>query len=145
MKTLTLVIQTVFTEPQILILNSGGQLGESVKWKSDRDEIKKVIPEIETILNAAGYEWQDISRIVSTVGTGNFSATRIGVTIANILAMATSAEIYELQLDQALGNEDLAELIAGKFKKGWKKSALAKPVYQTAPVISPSKKKLFNN
>jgi hypothetical protein len=142
---LTLVIQTVFPEPQILLMNSAGQLGESVNWKSDKDEIKKVIPEIETVLTEAGYGWKDVSRIVSVVGTGNFSSTRIGVTIANILAMATTADIFELRLDQPLESEELANLISGKFKKGWEKSALARPVYKTAPMISPSKKKIFNN
>ncbi len=142
---LTLVIQTVFPETQVLIMNAGGQLGYAANWKSEKDEIKRIIPEIESMLMSAGYAWNDIAKIVSVVGTGNFSATRIGVTIANILAMATEAGIYEMQLEQALGNEELARLVSDNFNKGWKQVTLARPVYKTEPMISPSKKQKFNN
>lgn len=142
---LTLVIQTVFPETQVLIMNARGQLGYAANWKSEKDEIKRIIPEIEIMLTSAGYGWNDIAGIVSVVGTGNFSATRIGVTIANILALVTEAWIYEMQLDQALGNEELAQIISERFNKGWKPVTLARPVYKTEPMISPSKKQKFNN
>lgn len=139
---LTLVIQTVLNRIDIALL-SGPYLLAVESWDSQKDEVKKILPAIELVLGDYGYSWLELNKIVVVVGKGNFSSTRVGVTIANILSLATSAEILELEMDKEFTVKELLDTVEQKLKDGWPASALAKPVYRSAPMISPSKKKKF--
>lgn len=149
---ITLVIQTVLPRVELLLLDQKGRMLAEAGWVSKKDEVRKVPQQMENLLKNSRKEWNDISRIVSVVGVGNFSATRIGVTMANILALAIEAgggkvDIFELKLssatDRSPASDKLAELISGKFRTGWTPVKIAKPVYASEPMISPSKKKIF--
>lgn len=145
---LTLLIQTVFPQAGVALWGVQGlaqKLGHpkllAVEWASRKDELQKLLPNIEKLLKQAGAGWGDMGKIVIVVGVGNFSATRISVTIANMLAFLTSAELYELKLTKETSLEDLIKLV--QKKKNWKAVKLARPVYKTPPKISLSKKKSF--
>lgn len=139
---LTLVIQTVLNRIDLALL-SGEILLAVESWDSQKDEVKKVLPAIELILGDYGFSWLEINQIVVVVGQGNFSSTRIGVTIANILSMASSAKIFELEMKGEFGVKELLDTVEKKLKEGWTESVLAKPIYRSDPMISPSKKKKF--
>lgn len=145
----TLVLQTVSPRLQLLILDERGLIMGLREWNSAKDEVRKMPPQLEEVLEGAGLNWGDVGRIVSVVGIGNFSATRIGVTMANIVAMAVEAvkggtvELFELQLDKEITVQELAKLIAAKFDAGWQSVKLARPVYAAEPMISLSKKQKF--
>lgn len=145
---LRLLIQTVLNRCDVVLLNDSLLLAAE-SWESNKDEIKTVLPAIEKMLSDYGYDWKELEELVVVVGKGNFSATRIGVTIANILALATvtsdsaGAKIYEMEVTE---NEDLKEIlrqVGNNFRNGWKDVKLAKPIYRTEPLISLSKKKKF--
>jgi tRNA A37 threonylcarbamoyladenosine modification protein TsaB len=140
----TLVIQSVFTEALLLVLDETCEVIAQKTWVSDKDEVKKLPPAMEELLVEAGFAWSDIKRIVIVVGIGNFSSTRISVTIANVLAMVTNAELFELELSEELTLEKLNNLVKDKFSDGWEPVKIAKPVYKTEPMITPSKKPKFN-
>lgn len=140
----TLVIQSVFPQAALLLLDQNNALVVEQSWESNKDEVKMLPPSIEKLLREKNLDWKDLSKIVSVVGIGNFSATRISVTIANILSMVTEAKLYELCLDEELAPRNLYELVKAKFESRWDPVKLAKPVYRTAPMITPSKKPKFN-
>jgi len=141
---LTLVIQTVINRIDIALLRDDILLAHE-SWVSEKDEVKKVVPALESVFKKSGFVWADLSQIVVVVGKGNFSSTRIGVTIGNILGMATEAQIFELEMEGDFDLGKLLECVENKFKEGWEPSPLAKPVYRSEPMISPSKKKNFTN
>lgn len=140
----TLVIQSVFSNAVLLLLDEQYNLIAKCVWESNKDEVKRLLPAIEKLSAENGVALSQVGKIVSVVGIGNFSSTRISVTIANVLAMVTEAELYELCLDEELAPRKLYDLIKSKFEAGWKSVKLAKPVYRTAPMITPSKKRKFN-
>ena len=137
-----LLIQTVLNRCEVVLLNDTLLLAVE-SWESQKDEVKKVLPAIEKMLNDYGYEWKQIDEIISVVGKGNFSSTRIGVTIANILSLATGAKIYEMEINEEKTLQEILDEVAKNFKKGWKDVKLAKPIYRSEPMISASKQKKF--
>lgn len=65
-----------------------------MKWRGNFDETKKLLKNIEKVLKSAGVSFKKIERIIVISGPGPFSATRIGVTVANILAFCLNAPIF---------------------------------------------------
>jgi tRNA A37 threonylcarbamoyladenosine modification protein TsaB len=140
-----LIIQTVFPQAQLILTDGDWKLTDQESWTSQKDEVRQLPARIEQLLQRNGLKWQDLKKIVTITGIGNFSATRIGVTISNILAMVVAAEIYELKLEEQPDNAALLELVQTRMTEGWQPVKLAVPVYRSEPMISPSKKKQFNN
>jgi tRNA threonylcarbamoyl adenosine modification protein YeaZ len=92
---LTLAINTSSTVEAVALLKGKKLLGE-VSWRANYDESEKLLPAIEKLLKKHGAKWADLSRIVAVNGPGPFSAVRIGVTVANTLAMLTGAKLIAL-------------------------------------------------
>lgn len=134
-----LILQTVFPEIQIGLCKYSGELLGFSNWISEKDEISRLLPEIEKLL--AGKNYQIIGKIVVANGMGAFSSTRIGVTIANTLAMTIGAEIYSIKLEEAVDRNKLIELSLEAIKGQSKK--MIEPLYKSMPMISESKKKKF--
>ena len=135
----TLVIQSVFPTATLLLLDEEFSLIDEKSWESDRDEVQKLPLAIDEMIRG-----KEIGRVAVVVGIGNFSSTRISVTIANILAMALKAELFEMELSDEVSSEKLYDLVKARFSSDWRPVKIAKPVYKTAPVITPSKKQKFN-
>ncbi|MCC7432150.1 hypothetical protein IT412_01350 [Candidatus Peregrinibacteria bacterium] len=134
-----LIIQTVFPEIQIGLCEDNGQLLGFSNWTSEKDEVSRLLPEIEKLLD--GKDYQSIKKIVVVNGMGAFSSTRVGVTIANTLSMALGAELYSLSLEEAVDQDKLIEFSL-KASKGQNKKII-EPLYKAMPMISESKKKKF--
>jgi hypothetical protein len=161
---LNLLIQAVFDRAAVAVwedssaawpARKGKHVGQAVslEWQAKRDELQVLLPKIEQALKKAGAGWGDIGKIVIVTGVGNFSATRISVTIANMLSLATGAEIYELKLDQEIPVEQLLKATQQGLEHGrvpggrgpgkeWRSVKLARPVYRHAPTITPSRRLL---
>lgn len=143
---LKLFIQTVLNRVDVVLLSDSVML-MAESWPSNKDEVKRLLPAIELMLKKAGYEWREIGQILVVVGKGNFSATRIGVTIANTIMLATGAQIFEMELPEhsEAGEISLKDILnqAEAVFAGGKNVELAKPIYRSEPMISLSKKKKF--
>ncbi len=139
---LTLLIQTVLDRIDLMLLQDD-QVLESRSWMSEKDEVSKLLPAMEEMINAKDKKWLDLKRIVVVVGRGNFSSTRIGVTVANTLALATGAAIYEMEIEAPMELtailERMREILAQKGPGG----KVARPLYRSEPMISLSQKKKF--
>lgn len=134
-----LIIQTVFPEIQIGLCEDNGQLIGFSNWTSEKDEVSRLLPEIEKLLE--GKDYPSIRKIIVVNGMGAFSSTRVGVTIANTLSMALGAELYSLRLEEAVDQDKLIEFSL-KASKGQNKKII-EPLYKAMPMISESKKKKF--
>lgn len=138
------LIQSIWPEPEIVIYDQDLKELAYSKWSSDRDEVAKLMPELERLLKSIGRGFSDLQKIVIVNGIGGFSSTRIGVTLANTLAMATGAGLYAWTIEKDQGRPDLRS----EFKKSWPDQMhhvpVVEPVYDSEPMITPSKKKQFN-
>jgi len=151
---LTLLIQSVFPRAGLALWEDSTEksrpgAGRSfrpfvLEWDSKKDELQTLLPNLELLLGEAAAGWDEIGKIVIVVGVGNFSSTRISVTIANMLALLTKAELLEVKLKEALLVSELADSVREDIETGKLKGVnLAKPVYKAEPVISKSNKQIF--
>ena len=135
-----LAIQTI-KDPLEVALAVGGNV-ISKKWTSNKDEVAKVLPMVEELLGENKIGYQDLEGILVVNGVGAFSATRIGVTIANSLAFALNIPLFQVTVEK--NTEIDLKKMAGEVEQGLHQSVkIAAAVYDTAPMISPSKKQKF--
>lgn len=135
-----LAIQTISDPLEVALKTEKGLISKT--WQSNKDEVAKVLPMIETLLAENGKEYKDLEVIVVVNGVGAFSATRIGVTIANSLAYALNIPLFQITVkkgEQINLGELIDEVTAGKYQP----VKIAQAVYDSAPMISPSKKQKF--
>jgi tRNA threonylcarbamoyladenosine biosynthesis protein TsaB len=60
--------------------------------KSKQAEI--LVPTIEMLLDRLSLSYQDIDAIATTIGPGSFTGIRIGLSVANALAMSTDIPLF---------------------------------------------------
>ncbi len=132
-----LVIQTIRPTVELLLLDEQRQMVARQAWQSQKDEVEKLFPALDTLLKEERVKQEDISQIVVYNGKGSFSSTRIGVTMANTLAFALGAELFELTAKQEGDSlQEVKQLLAGTPQP----VKLAKPVYAAEPNITISDK-----
>lgn len=136
-----LLIQTVLDRIDVALL-SNQEVVAMDSWISQKDEVRKVLPALDMLLNKTGRHWKDIKKIAVAVGKGNFSSTRIGVTIANTVALASGANIIEFCLEGEKSWQETLGIAQAAIKKG-ETVTIAQPIYRSEPMISPSKKQKF--
>ncbi|MBD3270553.1 hypothetical protein GF376_03430 [Candidatus Peregrinibacteria bacterium] len=125
-----LVIQTVRPEIEIALFD-GKQIVKSQKWRSERDEVAKVLPAIEKICGEI-----DPQEIIVFNGKGAFSSTRIGVTIANTMAYAKKLPLEQITIE----NDDQRNLLEILETSKLEPVQIAVPVYSKEPNITISDK-----
>jgi tRNA threonylcarbamoyl adenosine modification protein YeaZ len=135
-----LFVQTVKDPLEVGLWN--GKSIVSKQWNSAKDEVAKVLPMVEELLKEEKLQYEDLQGIAVVNGVGAFSATRIGVTIANSLAFALDIPLFEISV---VKNQDIDwEIWLEKIlKKEIKAVKIAQAVYDSEPMISPSKKQKF--
>lgn len=93
---LTLAIDTSSTRERVAVF-SGNKAVAGLSWNGNYDETKKLLPAIESVLKKARIGFEDIDRIVVARGPGAFTGLRIGVTVANTLAMALKKPLFTVK------------------------------------------------
>lgn len=111
--------------------NEEKELGYT-KWIAHRKLGRTIHLRTQDLLEKQNITWQDIQGIVFYKGPGSFTGLRIGAAVANALAMANHAALF-----QASGEDWIAQGI-DKLKQG--KSMTAQPEYGSAPHITQQKK-----
>jgi tRNA threonylcarbamoyl adenosine modification protein YeaZ len=90
---LTLAINTASSVESVALI-SGKKLLAEKKWRSNKDESEKLLPAITALLKKSKYKFKDVKKIIVVNGPGPFSAVRIGVTVANILASSRRIPVF---------------------------------------------------
>lgn len=138
------LIQSIWPESEIVVYDQYLKELAYSKWTSDRDEVARLMPELERLLTSIGKTTIDLEKIVVLNGVGGFSSTRIGVTVANTLAMVTGANLYAWTIEKDQGRPDLRSEFAKSWPNQMHHVTVVEPIYDSAPMITPSKKKQFN-
>ena len=95
----TLAINTASATESLALFSkrkSKDKLLAETSWKGNRDETQKLLPQIMKLLKKARLKLNEVERIIVVRGPGPFSALRIGVTVANILAVTLNAELFSI-------------------------------------------------
>ena len=80
------------TEWAGVALTDGANLVE-LNWSAGRQQTTQVAPELNRIMQTAGIAIADIGAAVVATGPGSFSGLRVGISIANGMAMAADIPV----------------------------------------------------
>ena len=83
---LTLAINTATSLTSIALLEEQKLLGED-SWKSNNDEAEKLMPAISNLFKKNKKDFSGIKKVIVIKGPGSFTGLRVGVTIANTIAI----------------------------------------------------------
>lgn len=92
---ITLAINTS-SQPELVALFQDGQILGKKQWRGNMDETKKLLMNIANLLKRVRKKWSDVKKIVVACGPGGFTGLRIGVTVANTLAIILKIPIFEM-------------------------------------------------
>jgi len=84
---------------ETVVLMKGKKIHAFKTWLANFDESEKLLPTIAELLKKTHHSWEDISKIMVVQGPGPFSALRIGVTTANVLAFALRATLFSVDTE----------------------------------------------
>lgn len=93
---ITLAIDTSSAIEYVAVFSKNKILAQR-SWKGNYDETKKLLPAIESVLKKASIGFKDIDRIIVACGPGAFTGLRIGVTVANTLALALKKPLFAVK------------------------------------------------
>lgn len=73
--------------PEVALLNNGVEL-ERLCGLAGMRQAQQVLPLIDEVLSKTGFSLDNVSEIKVNTGPGSFTGTRVGVALANALALA---------------------------------------------------------
>jgi tRNA threonylcarbamoyladenosine biosynthesis protein TsaB len=137
---LILVFDTAGSNLFVALLSEEKILTQNVISESGK-QAELLIPEIEKILREQKIWYQDLGLIVATKGPGSFTGTRIGLTVARTLKLATNLPLILINSDEVknFGIDSIASFGLEKFRRGEISTDL-NPIYSGGPRISERKK-----
>lgn len=111
----------------ILALHTGNEVSElylykdndelqSVNWLAHRQLADTIHIKIEQLLKDNGFDWNNIEGLAVFKGPGSFTGLRIGMTVANALALGLNIPIVAKSGD-AWCNEAIKALLGGENEK----------------------------
>lgn len=118
-----LAINTALSVHELALIDGDELLAERI-WQDERDDIDRLIPTLEEMLEELGLEKAEIKEVLVVNGPGPFTALRTGVTFANALAEGLQAKLYAidtfelLKRNAALTDPTLVVLNAGGLDVG---------------------------
>ncbi len=90
-----LFINTCLHEVLIAVISSEG-LVDTRSWKVDRQESKKLLPNIDKMLKDNGLVKDDLKEVVVVIGPGSFTTVRIGFIVGRALAVGLKIDLVTM-------------------------------------------------
>lgn len=103
----TLALDTTSSTLSVALLDDNQVLAKNTIYENGK-QAELLIPEIEKILTQNKIWYQDLDLIAATNGPGSFTGTRIGLTVARTLRLATNLPLLLL---------NSCEVIAYKYRE----------------------------
>ena len=130
-----LYINTSDEEKVALALGKAEKLIAKREFKAKYRQSEKLMPAIDLLLTKTKIKLSDLEGVVVVNGPGPFTATRIGVTVANALAYGLNIKIAGLRADEF---DNIEETVSGGWEKlsKTKKGKIIEPVYDREPNIT---------
>lgn len=141
----TLAINTA-VQKNALALLAKDRVIFSREWHANANEAKRLFTTIQTCVSKTGISFAELSGVIVVTGPGSFSAVRVGVTTANIIAAFLNIPLYPLDLptlhkvQQTYASQRFADCALAWLHTNPKPEKIAKPAYNSPPHITISKK-----
>lgn len=90
-----LAINTSQREHEMAIIDGDKILLERI-WTDEKDDVDRLVPTLEDMLEELAIEKDDIKDIAVVNGPGPFTAVRVGISFANALAEGLKAELHQI-------------------------------------------------
>ena len=78
-------------------LNDGNKIIKNIAYSKDREFIKVIIPLVEVLLKRSNTELEAIDLFAVNTGPGDFTGTRIGISVAKTFALAENKPVFGVQ------------------------------------------------
>ncbi len=75
-------------------LNNGNKIINNIAYSKNHEFMKVIIPLVEVLLKKSGKELSDVDLFAVNTGPGDFTGTRIGLSVAKTFALAESKPIF---------------------------------------------------
>ena len=108
-------LRTDKPEAELYLYKDQHLLGE-LKWPAHLELSKTIHKQMDKLLNKSSISLKDVEGIVCFQGPGSFTGLRIGLSVANALAYASSIPVIAKRGDNWLEN-GIKDLLAGKNDK----------------------------
>ena len=112
-----------------------GNLLANNSWVSKHNESEVLVDKIEKMLKSESVSKDDLKRILICSGPGSYTALRVGISTANLIAYALNIPILSYKKNSS--KPSFEELLESKTGDKFEKVAL--PLYKKAPHITAKK------
>ncbi|MDO8668840.1 MAG: tRNA (adenosine(37)-N6)-threonylcarbamoyltransferase complex dimerization subunit type 1 TsaB [Candidatus Buchananbacteria bacterium] len=130
-----LIINTAIDKSLEVILAKSKNDFKVKEVEGERRQAENLLPLIKENLKNWHKEISDIKGIAAVTGPGGFTALRIGIVTANVLAYALNVPVVGLALDEFKSQEELVEKALDKLSQA-KPGDIIMPAYGREPNIS---------
>lgn len=96
------VHELVLVENEAEINAGEGEILAEQSWEASNDDLDKLVPTLDKMLEETGLPKEDISQILVVTGPGPFTALRTGIAFANALAHALHAQLFTISTFELL-------------------------------------------
>lgn len=79
-----------------LALLDGDKLLVERRWVNAKEDVEKLIPTVQEMLDEVGATKKDLTELVLVRGPGSFTSVRVGIAFMNALAEGLHAKLYTL-------------------------------------------------
>lgn len=132
---MVLIINTAIDKSLEVILGQDGTDFQIKEVEGEYQQAENLLPVIKEILLNWHKELADIRGIGVVSGPGGFTALRIGIVTANVLAYALNIPVVGLNLAEFNSHQELIDKIMDKLKSA-KIGTIVMPEYGREPNIS---------
>ncbi len=90
-----LALNTAQNVHELALLNGDKLLCER-RWTNAKEDVEKLVPTLQEMLDEAGATKQDLKELLVIRGPGSFTSVRVGIAFMNALAEGLHAKLYTL-------------------------------------------------
>jgi tRNA threonylcarbamoyl adenosine modification protein YeaZ len=90
-----LAINTAQHAHELALIDGDELLAEEI-WPGSRDDIERLVPTLESMLEDLGLDRKEITDVLVVHGPGPYTAVRMGVSFANGIAEGLGAQLHSL-------------------------------------------------
>jgi tRNA threonylcarbamoyl adenosine modification protein YeaZ len=96
-----LALNTAQSTHELALLNGDKLLSER-RWVNAKEDVEKLIPTVQEMLDEAGATKKDLTELVIVRGPGSFTSVRVGIAFMNALAEGLHARLFTLDTFELL-------------------------------------------
>lgn len=132
------------SQPNRLSLFTKEKVIANLSWRTHATEAKKLFVALQKFINAHHLNLQTLHGICVVNGPGSFSAVRVGVVTANVIATLLAIPLFPIDLPtlhklQTNEHNSFGETMQRWLSTSPKSEKIVKPLYSAPPNITHSK------